>query len=171
MTTEYLLNEQLDRVLACLMPTNELICRVMLQTGTRISDILSLETKQLKQSFCITESKTGKNKRLYFNNSLLNELKAQAGKMWVFESRLDPKKHRTRQAVYYDLKRAAKAFRLHQVIGTHSLRKVYAVDLFNKHANIERVRRALNHGSTAVTFLYAAADKLLEVKNKKRGKK
>ena len=98
---------------------------------------------------------------------LLSELKAQAGEHWVFPGR-DPRNHRTRQAVWKDMKRAAKAFRLPANIGPHSARKVYAVELRNKYGDIDRVRRALNHDSEVVTLIYAMADYQLQNKNRRR---
>jgi site-specific recombinase XerC len=56
------------------------------------------------------------------------------------------------------MKRAARAFRLKVNAGPHSARKVYAVELMRKYGDLEKVRRALNHDSAAVTLLYALAD-------------
>ncbi|MEG0756191.1 MAG: tyrosine-type recombinase/integrase, partial [Oscillospiraceae bacterium] len=72
-----------------------------------------------------------------------------------------------RQAVWADVKRAAKAFRLPQNIAPHSFRKVYAVELLEKYGDIERVKRALNHSSVEVTMIYAMSDKLLLAKKRK----
>lgn len=41
----------------------------------------------------------------------------------------DPKKHQSRQSVWLDVKRAAKALLLPQNVAPHSARKVFAVDL------------------------------------------
>lgn len=168
MTTEYLLEREMGHVLAALTPSNRRVCQVCLHTGLRVSDVLSLKTAQLAPSFWVKESKTGKKKRVGLPAALLNELRQNAGSVWVFPSRTDPEKHRTRQAVWADVKRASKAFRLRQNVGVHSFRKYYAVDLLEKYGNIERVQHALNHGSKTTTMLYAMADKLLEAK---RGKK
>lgn len=173
MTTEYLLNREVDRVLAALMPSNRLAVRVSLHTGLRISDVLSLKSDRLAPQFWVTESKTGKKKRVNLPADLLEDLRANAGKEWVFPHRIDPKKHRTRQAVWRDVKRAAAAFRLPQNVGVHSVRKVYAVQLLDKYGDLDRVRRALNHSEKypSTTLIYAAADKLLEAKYKRRGRK
>ena len=71
------------------------------------------------------------------------------------------------------MKRAAAAFRLPQNIGTHSARKVYAVQLMDKYGDLERVRKALNHAKKypSTTMLYALADAELEKKYKRRGRK
>ncbi len=47
MTTEYLLNEQMEHVLSALTPSNRLVMRVCLHTGLRVGDVLALRTEQL----------------------------------------------------------------------------------------------------------------------------
>lgn len=166
-TTEYLLNREVEHVLSALMPQNRLICRVILQTGLRISDVLCLKPEQLKLQFWIHEQKTGKARRVNLTQPLLDELCAHSGKYWVFPGR-NPRKHKTRQAVWADIKRAAAAFRLPVNAAPHSLRKVYAVELMRKYGSLRRVQRALNHDSATVTMIYAMADHILESRKKVR---
>ena len=158
MKTEFLLQEQVNLILAALTPVNRLVMRTMLHTGLRVGDVLELRPEQIKPRFWITEQKTGKRRFVGLTEELRRDLLANAGKYYVFPHRTDPKKHHTRQAVWKDLKRAAAAFRLPQNVGTHSARKCYAVDLLWKYGDIEKVRRALNHSRTEVTMLYALAD-------------
>lgn len=167
MKTEYLLNREVDGVLAALMPDNARVMRVALHTGLRVGDVLALKTDQLAPHFWVTESKTGKRRQIGLPEPLLSDLKNSAGDIWVFPGK-DPQNHRTRQTVWKDVKRAAAAMRLPQNVGPHSARKVYAVQLLQKYGDIERVRRALNHGSESVTLIYALADKQLESKARRR---
>lgn len=162
MKTEYLLTKQVDRVLAALMPANRLAMRVALHTGLRIGDVLSLESAKLASRMWVKEAKTGKRRLIGLPSVLLAEMRlSSGGTKWVFPSPRDPRKHRTRQAVWADVKRAARAFRLPQNVGPHSARKVYAVDLLERYGDIDRVRRALNHRDVTTTLIYAMADKLL----------
>ena len=161
MKTEYLLNKELDNVLAALMPSNRLVCQVCLHTGLRVSDVLSLKTQQLGPRFWVTESKTKKRRLVGLPAPLLEDIKAQAGPVWAFPSPRG-EGHRTRQAVWKDVKRASIAFRIGRNIGPHSLRKVFAADIMRKYGDIEKVRRALNHSSPVVTWLYVMAAKQLE---------
>lgn len=162
MRTEYLLDEEMEHVLAALMPQNRLIIRVMLHTGMRLSDVLNLEAKDLKPSGWYVEGKTGKRRRYGIPNDLLRDIKAQAGDTWAFPGR-DPSRHKTRQAVWHDVKRAAKAFRLPENVGTHSARKIYAVKLLEAYdGDLSRVQRNLNHASPTVTMIYAMADQLVK---------
>lgn len=169
MKTEYLLNREVDQVLSILTDKNRLVMRVALHTGLRVGDVLQLKTEQLKRHFWITESKTKKRRQVGLPEPLLSDLKKAAGKTWVFPGRSGSKPH-TRQAVWKDIKRAAKAFRLPQNVGPHSARKVYAVQLLQEYGDIERVKRALNHSSAAVTMIYAMADQQLKSKKRRRAK-
>lgn len=171
MTTEYILDEAMQRVLGVLTPSNRLVMRTILHTGLRVGDVLNLKPEQLERQFYITEQKTGKRHRVNLTESLLSDLRAHSGKYWVFPHRTDPKKHRTRQAVWWDVKRAAKAYRLGANVGTHSGRKLYAVELMQRYGDIDRVRRALNHSDASVTVLYACADSLLRQGRRGRSKR
>lgn len=169
MKTEYLLEREVDRVLAALMPQNELIMRVILHTGMRIGDVLSLRTDQLAMSGWYTEQKTGKKRRYGLPKPLFEAIKAQAGPVWAFSGRLSPLQHKTRQAVWADVKRASRAFRMPQNVGTHSARKVYAVELMERYHDIRKVQMALNHSSPYITAIYAMSDQLLQRRLEKRG--
>lgn len=167
MTTEYLLDREVEQVLDLLTEENRLVMRVLLHTGLRISDALALRTGQLKPNFWVTEQKTGKRRQIGLPEPLLSDLKAAAGPEWVFSGNA-PGKHRTRQAVWKDVKRAAEAARLTCNAAPHSARKVYAVKLLEQYGDIDRVRRALNHGGIEVTLVYAMADKRLRSKARRR---
>lgn len=167
MRTEYLLEKEVELVLSALTEQNRLVMRTCLQTGLRVGDVLALTPDKLKRNFWVTEQKTGKARQVGLPEPLLSDLRKNAGKRWVFPG-ANPRKHRTRQAVWKDVKRAAEAFRLKQNIGPHSARKVYAVELLRKYGDIDRVRRALNHSSESVTLIYAMADMQLQAKYKRR---
>lgn len=167
MKTEYILNREVDLILAVLTPANRLVMRVALHTGLRIGDVLALKSAQLQPHFWVTEQKTGKRRQVGLPKPLLEDLKNTAGRVWVFEGR-DPKKPRTRQAVWKDVKRAAKAFRLPANIAPHSARKNYAAELLQRYGDLEKVRRALNHSNDAVTIIYALADLQRQAKDRRR---
>lgn len=157
---DYCSQSAFETILVALMPPNRLAILVSLTTGLRLGDVLSLKTEALtKERFTIKEEKTGKTRRVRLSNELRDALFSQAGRFYVFEHRTDPKKHRTRQAVYKDLARACELFRVKGVhLSPHSARKIYAVSAYKRTCSIERVQELLNHSSEAVTMLYAMAD-------------
>lgn len=167
MKTDYLLHQSVEDVLRLLTYENRLVCRVLLHTGLRISDVLELKTAQLRPNFWVTEKKTGKRKQIGLPGPLLQDILEQAGPVWAFPG-AKPGTHRTRQAVWKDVKRAAAALRLTQNAAPHSLRKVYAVELLERYGDLERVKRAMNHRSMEVTLIYAMADKLLRQRGRRR---
>ena len=172
MRSEYINYGDLQHLFAVLMPENALALRVALETGLRIGDVLAIRTEQLRtQRFTVREQKTGKSKRIYLSKPLWDALRRSAGRYYVFEGRNDPKKHRTRQAVFADLKRAARAFRLPQNVSIHSIRKLYAVTLLDETGDMELVQRALNHDRITTTLIYALSDRLDLLQPKKRNGK
>lgn len=148
------------------MPDNRLVMEICLSTGLRLSDVLNLRSADLKKRMTIRELKTGKNRKIFLSDELLKRCVANAGKVFVFENRNDWKKHRTRQAVYKDLKRTAKLFRVKLNVAPHTARKVYAVEQFQKDGDLKRVQALLNHEETSVTMLYAMADEITKRKLK-----
>ena len=162
MRSDWLKTDEVSHVLAALQPANRLACEVALATGLRISDVLSMRTAQLKQRFTIKEQKTGKSRSVYLPRELLTRLEKQAGHRFVFEGRCNPKKHRTRQAVWKDIKRAAEVFPAcrGKQISPHTLRKAWAVDKFKESGKIDKVQKALNHSDPMVTMIYALDDTL-----------
>ena len=167
MRTEYLLQKEVEQVLDLLTYENRLLARLLLHTGLRVGDALRLRPEQLKPNLWITEQKTGKRRQVGIPEPLLSDLRSAAGAVWVFPG-TDPAKPRTRQALWKDIKRAARACRLTSNAAPHSMRKVYAVELLRQYGDIDRVRRALNHGGVEVTLIYAMADKRLRAKGKRR---
>lgn len=158
-TARYIDGEAMRCVLAALTPANRTICRVMLHTGLRVGDVVALRAEQIAGRMLVREAKTGKRRRVSLPRWLVDEIRAGAGEDWAFPGRR-PGQHRTRQAVWADMRRAAKAFRFRGTVSPHTARKVYAVSLMRKYGDIARVQRILGHDNPAVTMLYALADAL-----------
>ena len=160
MRSQWVSDDVMRCILTALMPANRLALIVSLSHGLRIGDVLALKTADVeKGDFTVYEQKTGKRKRIHLGRALQIDLLRQAGQVYVFEGRSTPYRHRTRQAVFKDLKRVANAFRLRGV-SPHSCRKVYAVRNYRAYGDLRRVKRLLNHSDEAVTVLYAMADEL-----------
>ena len=133
MRSDWLQGDSMGHVLAAMMPENRLVMETCIATGLRASDVLNLRTERLRQRMTVRELKTGKTRRVYFPRELYLRLVGNAGKIWVFEGRTDYTKHRTRQAVYRDVRLCAAFFQRSGVvprgatIGTHTGRKMAAV--------------------------------------------
>ena len=161
MRSDFVERDILGHVLFALTPINCLACRVSLETGLRIDDVLAIKSADLKkQTFTVTEKKTNKKKRCRLSQSLRKELLNISGSVYVFEHRTDPTRHRTRQAVFSDIKRAGKLLRLRENVTPHTMRKAYAVDLMRRYGDIRKVAEALNHDpkQESTTIIYALAD-------------
>lgn len=157
MRTDYLTEREMDLALRLLTPANRLAMELCISTGLRIGDALAIRTEALRPRMTIREQKTGKSRRISIPKDLYAALRKRAGPVWVFEGGRDPARHRTRQAVWKDLKRAAKAARIPVNAGTHSARKIYAVKLYGRRGLIQ-TQAALNHDDPTVTMVYALAD-------------
>ena len=171
MQADYIEPARIDHILAALMPPNELAMRISLSTGLRIDDVLSLRTAQIEKArITVREKKTGKTRRIYMPEYLRRWALRQAGRYYVFEHRTKQTQHRTRQAVYKDLKRAAAAFRTENKlnISPHSARKIYAVEAFKKSGDPAKVQELLNHSDPAVTMLYTMAEEITRRKLERR---
>lgn len=170
MRSDWVNNDIMGHILSALMLENRLAIVVSLTTGLRIDDVLSLKASQLKTRMTVTESKTKKKRTIRLSESLLDELLRISGKIWVFEGRCDARKHRTRQAVYKDIKRACKAFRVPTTlkVSPHTARKIYAVKQYKRTCSLDKVQSLLNHSSEAVTMIYALADELTRRNSTKR---
>ena len=157
--TRWICHNDCAVLLRLLSPANALAMETALDTGLRISDVLALRTEQLRsQRFTVRESKTGKSRRVYLPRGLWLRLKASAGSLFVFEHRDDPTRHRTRQAVWKDVRRASRAMRVKHV-GCHSARKVFAVDVYRRQG-LTACQKLLGHDRIETTLIYLASELL-----------
>lgn len=152
-------------VLTAMMPDNALAVECSLYTGLRIDDVLSLKTEVVQRTArpYVRDSKTGKTHRIYLPNELRARMLAIAGKVYVWEHRTDWTRHKTRQAVYKDMRQAAAVYerngRLKAHISPHTARKCAAVRAYNR-GGLAAAAALLNHdeGHPLVTLLYALSD-------------
>lgn len=176
--SDWIDSDSLDLALRLLLPVDQLIMRVILRTGLRIGDVLALRTKQIGPRITVREQKTGKSRRVYLGNQLADDILAQAGEVWAFVGAprgQDEERPRSRQAVWRDLRRAAKACRIDATLSPHSGRKVWAVEQYAKSGgDVEAVQRKMAHDNPTTTLLYVLADHLSRQganKKRKRGAK
>lgn len=165
MKSEYIDPDKLKFILDLMMPDNANAVRVSLITGLRIGDVLALRQENIDQSGAVHTvcDKTGKPFEGEIPSGFACELKRRAGKdsVWLFPSPSPRRigKPRTRQAVWRDIKRAAKICAVPRNVTPHSARKVYAVDKFKKNG-LEAAQTSLQHDRLATTLIYAFSDQI-----------
>lgn len=155
--THYLNPQLYNKLYAAMQYENALALRTALETGWRIDDVLHLRTCDLsgRKLSCVA-MKTGKPDTKVISADLAKRLKQIANNGRLFDGRFG-NKPRTRQAVWRDVKKAAKLIGLGGNIAPHSARKTYAVEDFKAHG-LRRVQDDLQHDRVSTTALYAFAD-------------
>lgn len=172
MRSEWINDENMNHVLAAMMPANRLAIEVSMATGLRIGDVLQLTREQAEKGrFTVYEAKTGKRRPVRLPTAIQRRCMELAGPVYVFTARSNAKRHRTRQAVYKDVVRAAKAFRLYERVTPHSARKIYAVRQLDRTGDIAKVQAALNHDRPSTTMIYAMSRELTQSRHKIRARR
>lgn len=148
-----------------MQPDNALALEVSLQTGLRIDDVLSAPTSALHgNTLTVFEKKTGKEAVKSVSGAVAKRLRRNASFAFLFPSRKRGKRktpHKTRQAVFIDLRKAVERSGVEAHVSPHSARKSYAVDVFHD-GGLPAVKEALNHDRELTSMLYAYSDQLSE---------
>lgn len=148
-----------------MQPDNALAVEVSLQTGLRIDDVLSAPVSALNgRVLSVTEKKTGKAAKKSVDGATAQRLRSNADLAYLFPSRKRGKKktdHKTRQAVYADLRKAAQRAGVIAHVSPHSARKCYAVGVYHD-GGLPAVKKALNHDRELTSMIYAYSDQLSE---------
>ena len=157
MKAQYIDKGKFKHLYAVMQYENVLALRVALETGMRIGDVLALRVENLRaRTISYVAQKTGKRDKKVIDTHTADELRRNASNGWLFPGR-DPKKHRTRQAVYSDLRKACAVLGVSEHVTPHSTRKIMAVDYFREHGLTE-TQKALQHDRADTTMIYAFAD-------------
>lgn len=136
---------------------NALALRTSLETGLRIDDVLHLRSSDLDgRTLSCTAMKTGKKVKKVISADLAKRLRQVESCGRLFDGRFH-NKPRTRQAVWRDVKKAARRLSLDGNIAPHSARKTYAVEDF-KDNGLRKVQDDLQHDNINTTMIYAFAD-------------
>lgn len=131
-----------------------------INTGLRISDILTLKTGMVCGSHVnIVEKKTGKPKRFLINDILRLELDRYVAEHklstddYLIQSRKGINKPITRVQAYRVLNDTAKLLGIPEV-GTHTLRKTFGYWHYKQYKDVVMLQKILNHSSPSVTLQY-----------------
>ena len=126
--------------------------------GLRISDILNLNVKDVKDKVFIeiTEQKTGKFKKFPINSKLKPILDDFTKDKFLdeplFKTRFDNRMDR--YYAYHMLKDACKKARIHEKIGTHTLRKTFGYHHYKRFKDVAMLQKMFNHSSPEITLRY-----------------
>jgi len=140
-----------------------------INSGLRIGDLLSLKLGDVKDSrgglkddLDITEQKTGKTRKVFFNKQIKDALNHYLKKTDIFD--LDrylfinekSKRNRpiTRVRAYQLINKWCKDVGLNCKVGGHTLRKTFGYHLRKQGISIEQISSLLNHQNVRVTFRY-----------------
>lgn len=171
MRTDYLNPQLYNRLYAVMTYENVLAMRIALETGLRIDDVLSLRYEQIKgRTLRGIAEKTGKEYKKVISHDLAKRLlQGNDGKKgYIFPHRTKPNEHRTRQAVWANMKKAADIMGVKLNAAPHSARKTYAVELF-KDKGIKAAQKELQHDRVSTTMIYAFSNLLTENESKSEG--
>lgn len=129
-----------------------------INTGLRISDIVPLKVKDVKDRshLVITEKKTGKSKRFLIPKATRELIKHYIRGMndedYLFASRKGNGHISTTQA-YRALQIAANALGRDD-IGTHTLRKTFGYHHYKKNKDVATLQILFNHSAPSITLRY-----------------
>lgn len=138
---------------------DELMFLTGIYTGMRISDILQLKIKDVRDTRYVNvkERKTSKTKRFYITGELRRALdkyiREKPDHEFLFKSREGKNKPITRVRAYEILREAAKACGLKEV-GTHTMRKTFGYHIYQKEKDVAMLQDIFNHSSQYITLKY-----------------
>lgn len=139
-------------------PRDHLLFILGINSGLRISDLLSLAVKDVKNKERITirEIKTGKRKDFPLSETckiIIAEYTTIVTDGWLFPSRKGDKAI-TRIQAYRIINEAAKTVGIRDAVGTHTLRKTFSYWAFKSGHDISVIQKLLNHSSPSTTLSY-----------------
>lgn len=143
---------------------NYVLFLIGVNTGLRISDILKLRTRDIRdpkgnirKHISLQEQKTGKDKKIKISDDIrpiLKEyLKDKKEYEYIIKSSKGTNKPITRQQAYRILSEIGKMFDIENM-GCHTLRKTLGYHYYNKTKDIAALMELYNHSSPVITLRY-----------------
>ena len=147
---------------------NKVMFQLMLNTGLRVSEAVSLRWKDVNLTsgkLMVREGKGAKDRTLWVDNDQLDELgewkERQVEKLgevpkWVFSTLREGNagKKLTIQQVWKTLKTYTEKAGIKKDISPHTLRHTFATDLYRETGKIRLVQKALGHADLSTTMIY-----------------
>lgn len=140
---------------------NYLMFEIGIYIGIRISDILNIKVKDIKNKdyLKLREIKTNKEKLMPIPVPLKKEINSYiedtklTDNDYLFKSRKNKIKPITRVQAYNILRKIAKKYKLEN-IGTHTLRKTFGYHFYRSNNDIALLMRIFNHSDPSITLRY-----------------
>lgn len=144
---------------------NRLLFVLGCNSGLRVSDILALDVKDVRNKTHIelNEKKTGKCKRFPNNNKLkklINDfIKDKVDDEPLFLSQKQMRLDRSQ--VYRMLNKACKASGIDANIGTHSMRKSFGYHHYNQFKDVAMLQKIFTYSSPSTTLIYIGISQII----------
>lgn len=140
---------------------NYLMFEIGIYIGIRISDILNIKIKDIKNKnfLKLREIKTGKEKLMPIPSHLKKEIELYIDNKdfneddYLFKSIKKKYKPITRVQAYNILKKIAKKYKLEN-IGTHTLRKTFGYHFYKRTNDVALLMTIFNHSDPSITLRY-----------------
>lgn len=138
---------------------NYILFLVGIHTGLRISDILMIKIRDIKDKsyIDILEQKTNKKTRVFINNELKKEIKKYTKDKdpdeYLIKSRVGYNKPIDRSTAYKILRDIGDKFNIKN-IGCHTLRKTWAYSYYKETKDLAIIQDILNHSDLSITKRY-----------------
>lgn len=155
-------NKKIHEIMKYLKDSNErnyILFMLGIYTGLRISDLLLLRVRQVrnKKQISLRERKTGKQRIIELNSELKKALeeycKGKNGKEFLIKSRKGSNSPIGRIQAYNILKEVADHFDLNN-IGCHTMRKSFGYHFYKQTKDIVTLQQIFNHDHPSITLKY-----------------
>lgn len=142
---------------------NYIMFIIGINSGLRISDILMLRVKDVKNKdyVSIREKKTGKQKIFPINTTMKKEIKAYCEERdlneYLIKSREGKNKPLSRVMAYKIIRLAGEYYGITN-LGTHSMRKTFGYHFYKQYKDIVVLQKIFNHTDPSITLYYIGVE-------------
>jgi len=130
-----------------------LICKVISNTGVRVSELINLKTSYLEKGYADIIGKGSKQRRIYFPENLIKEIKDECGKEYIIENH-NGKRISTRGVSGLLQKVGIAAGVPKEVLHPHSFRHFFAKQFLKNNNDITLLGDLLGHSDISTTAIY-----------------
>jgi len=138
---------------------NYIMFELGINSGLRVSDILKLRVKDVKNKEYINlrEKKTGKQRIFPLNAHMKKEIKSYCEERemneYLIKSRQNKNTHLSRQMAYKIIREAGEAEGIGN-LGTHSMRKTFGYHFYKQYKDVVTLQKIFNHADPSITLQY-----------------